>query len=46
MPNVWITSHSAAFSLEARDDAQSTVLEDVLRVRSGRAPLNPVPELR
>jgi len=46
MPNVWITSHSAAFSLEARDDAQSTVLEDVLRVRSGRAPLNSVPELR
>ncbi len=44
LPNVWLTSHSAAFSVEARDDAWSTVVEDVLRVHSGRAPLHPVPE--
>ncbi|HVC82603.1 MAG TPA: C-terminal binding protein [Chloroflexota bacterium] len=46
MPNVWITSHSGAFSLEAREEALSTVFEDVLRVRAGRPPLHPVPELR
>ncbi|HXT36889.1 MAG TPA: C-terminal binding protein [Chloroflexota bacterium] len=46
MANVWITSHSGAFSLEAREDALSTVFEDVLRVRAGRPPLHPVPELR
>jgi D-3-phosphoglycerate dehydrogenase / 2-oxoglutarate reductase len=46
MPNVWITSHSAAFSLEARDDAQTTVLEDMILVRSGKPPRNPVPEPR
>jgi D-3-phosphoglycerate dehydrogenase len=45
MPNVWITSHSGAFSLEAREQVLSTVFEDVLRVRAGRPPLNPVPEM-
>lgn len=46
LPNVWLTSHSAAFSLEGRDDAWSTVVEDVLRVRAGRSPAHPVPELQ
>jgi D-3-phosphoglycerate dehydrogenase len=45
-PTVWITSHSGAFSLEAGEEALSTVFEDVLRVHSGRPPLHPVPELQ
>jgi phosphoglycerate dehydrogenase-like enzyme len=45
-PTVWITSHSGAFSLEAKDEALSTVIEDVLLVRAGRPPRHPVPELR
>lgn len=46
IPNVWLTSHSAAFSVEGGDEAWSTVIEDVRRVRTGRTPINPVPELR
>jgi len=45
LPNVWITSHSAAISVEAGDDAWSTVTEDVIRVRDGHSPAHPVPEL-
>jgi glyoxylate reductase len=45
LPNVWITSHTAALSVEGRDEAWSTVVDDVLRVRDGRAPIYPVPEL-
>jgi phosphoglycerate dehydrogenase-like enzyme len=45
MPNVWITSHTAALSVEGREDAWSTVVEDVIRVRDGRPPVYPVPEL-
>ncbi len=45
MSNVWLTSHSAAFSPEGRDEAWSTVVEDVIRVRHGRPPVYPVPEL-
>lgn len=46
LPNVWITSHSGAFSLEAKEEALSTVFEDVLRVHAERPPHYPVPELR
>ena len=46
LPNVWLTSHSAAFSLEGTDEAWSTVVEDVMRVRDGRPPVHPVPELQ
>jgi phosphoglycerate dehydrogenase-like enzyme len=46
LPNVWITSHSAAFSHEGGEQAWSAVVEDVLRVRAGRPPVHPVPELR
>ena len=46
LPNVWITSHTAALSLEGRDEAWSTVIEDVIRVRTGRPPVHPVPELQ
>jgi len=45
IPNVWLTSHSAAFSVEGKEDVWTTVVEDVLRVHSGRPPMNPVPEL-
>jgi D-3-phosphoglycerate dehydrogenase len=45
MPNVWITSHSGAFSLDARDESLSAAFEDAARVLSGRPPLHPVPEL-
>ncbi len=44
-PNVWITSHTAALSVEGREDAWSTIVEDVIRVRDGRPPVYPVPEL-
>jgi len=46
LPNVWITSHLGAISVEAADDAWSSVVEDVIRVRDGRPPAHPVPELR
>ncbi len=45
-PNVWITSHTGGISVEAADDAWSTVVEDVIRVRNGRPPAHAVPELR
>lgn len=45
IPNVWITSHTAALSVEGREEAWSTVVEDVIRVRDGRPPVHPVPEL-
>ncbi len=45
IPNVWITSHTAALSMEGSDEAWSTVVDDVIRVRDGRPPLYPVPEL-
>ena len=46
LPNVWITSHSAAFSHEAKDEALSTAFGDAALVRAGRPPLYPVPELQ
>ena len=46
LPNVWITSHTGAISVEAADDAWSSVVEDVIRVRDGLPPAHPVPELR
>jgi phosphoglycerate dehydrogenase-like enzyme len=46
LPNVWLTSHTAADSLEAGQEAMSTVLEDVARIRNGQPPVYPVPELR
>ncbi|HWE62167.1 MAG TPA: NAD(P)-dependent oxidoreductase, partial [Chloroflexota bacterium] len=46
MPNVWITSHSAAFSRDAQDESLSTAVEDAVRMRSGRPPRYPVPELQ
>ncbi|MDB5075019.1 MAG: hypothetical protein JWO42_1198, partial [Chloroflexi bacterium] len=39
-------SHTAADSLEAKNEALSTVFGDVIRVRNGRLPVYPVPELR
>ena len=46
LPNVWITSHSAAFSYEAKDEALSTAFGDAALVRAGQAPLYLVPELQ
>ncbi len=46
LPNVWITSHTGAISVEAADDAWASMVEDVIRVRDGRPPAHPVPELR
>jgi len=46
IPTVWLTSHTAADSLEAKHEALSTVFGDVIRVRNGRLPVYPVPELR
>lgn len=45
-PNVWLTSHSGAFGVEAQREAADTVFEDVLRVREGRPPRYPIPELQ
>ncbi len=45
-PNVWITPHSGAFSVEGKYEALSTIMDDVIRVRQGERPLNPVPELQ
>jgi D-3-phosphoglycerate dehydrogenase len=44
MPNVWLTSHSGAFSRDARDEALAVAFDDASRVRAGLAPLHPVPE--
>jgi phosphoglycerate dehydrogenase-like enzyme len=46
IPNVWLTSHSGAFSVEGGAIARSIVLEDLMRVRRGLPPLHPVPELQ
>ena len=46
IPNVWITSHTGGISVEAADDAWSTGVEDVIRVRNGLPPAHAVPELR
>jgi len=46
IPNVWITSHTGTISAEAADDAWSTVVEDVIRVRNGLPPAHAVPELQ
>lgn len=45
MPNVWLTSHSGAFSRDARDESLSTAFADAARVRAGQPPLYPVPEM-
>jgi phosphoglycerate dehydrogenase-like enzyme len=46
IPNVWLTSHSGAFSVESGATARSLVLEDLRRVRHGLPPMHPVPELQ
>jgi D-3-phosphoglycerate dehydrogenase len=46
IPNVWLTSHSGAFSVESGITARSIVLEDLRRVRHGLPPLHPVPEMQ
>jgi D-3-phosphoglycerate dehydrogenase len=46
MPNVLLTSHSAANSPEGSFEALSTTLADAAAVLGGRMPKYPVPELR
>jgi D-3-phosphoglycerate dehydrogenase len=45
IPTVWLTSHTAADSLESKHQALSAAFEDAIRVRNGRTPEYPVPEL-
>lgn len=43
LPNVVITSHSAAFTDEALAAVRSLAIDEVLRVFAGEEPLNPAP---
>lgn len=45
LPNVLVTSHSAALSREALDESFATAIDDVAAVLAGRPPLHPVAEL-